>query len=130
MRAGRVSRNFQSGMILGSPDHVKESWVRGSPRLPIVGCSKRKTRQLPANSRMPSALAAQAKVFQNLEEEDTMKPSTQDKAEGTFHEVKGKIKEKAGKVTNNSNLENEGSNEKTAGKVQKKIGQVEKVLGV
>jgi hypothetical protein len=94
MRAGRVSRNFQSGMILGSRDHVKESWVRGSPRLPIVGCSKRKTRQLPANSRMPSALAAQAKVFQNLEEEDTMKPSTQDKAEGTFHEVKGKIKEK------------------------------------
>jgi uncharacterized protein YjbJ (UPF0337 family) len=64
-----------------------------------------------------------------LKEEDAMKPSTKDQAEGKFHEVKGKIKEKAGKATNNPNLENEGTNEKTAGKVQKKIGQVEKVLG-
>jgi uncharacterized protein YjbJ (UPF0337 family) len=63
------------------------------------------------------------KRFQSIEQEDDMKPSTND-------EVKGKIKEKVGKVTNNPNMENEGSNEKTAGKVQKKIGQVEKVLGV
>ena len=59
-----------------------------------------------------------------------MKPSTQDQAEGTFHEVKGKIKEKAGEITNNPNLENEGTSEKTVGKVQNKIGLVEKVLGV
>jgi uncharacterized protein YjbJ (UPF0337 family) len=64
-----------------------------------------------------------------LKEEDAMKPSTKDQAEGKFHEVKGKIKEKAGKATKNTNLENEGTNEKAAGKVQKKVGQVEKVLG-
>jgi uncharacterized protein YjbJ (UPF0337 family) len=65
-----------------------------------------------------------------LKEENTMKPSTRDQTEGTFHEVKGKIKEKTGKATNNPNLENEGTIEKTAGKVQNKVGQVEKVLGV
>ena len=57
-----------------------------------------------------------------------MKPSTQDQAEGTLHEVKGKVKEKVGRVTNNPNLEDEGTAEKVAGKVQKKVGQVEKVL--
>jgi len=59
-----------------------------------------------------------------------MKPSTQDQAEGKFHEVKGKIKEKLGKATKNPNLENEGTSERAAGKVQNKVGQVEKVLGV
>jgi len=33
--------------------------------------------------------------------ETVMKPSTKDKAEGKFHEIKGKIKEKAGQLTNN-----------------------------
>jgi uncharacterized protein YjbJ (UPF0337 family) len=65
-----------------------------------------------------------------LKEEDAMKPSTKDQAEGKFHEVKGKLKEKVGKATKNTNLENEGTTEKTAGKVQNKVGQVEKVLGV
>jgi len=58
-----------------------------------------------------------------------MKQSTEDKAKGTFHEVKGKVKEKVGRVTNNPDLEAEGQAEKIGGKVQKKIGQVEKVLG-
>jgi uncharacterized protein YjbJ (UPF0337 family) len=58
-----------------------------------------------------------------------MKPSTNDKAQGTFHEVKGKVKEKVGRATNNPDLEAEGQVEKIAGKVQKKIGQVKKVLG-
>ncbi|MDO8477260.1 MAG: CsbD family protein [Candidatus Rokubacteria bacterium] len=58
-----------------------------------------------------------------------MKPSTKDKAQGTFHEVKGKVKEKVGRATNNPELEAEGQVEKIAGKVQKKIGQVKKVLG-
>jgi uncharacterized protein YjbJ (UPF0337 family) len=58
-----------------------------------------------------------------------MKPSTKDKAQGTFHEVKGKIKEKVGRATNNPDLEAEGQVEKIGGKVQKKIGQVKKVLG-
>jgi uncharacterized protein YjbJ (UPF0337 family) len=57
-----------------------------------------------------------------------MKPSTNDQAEGKFHEVKGKVKEKAGQVTNNPNLEAEGQDENLAGKIQKKVGQVEKVL--
>lgn len=59
-----------------------------------------------------------------------MKQSTEDKAKGTFHEVKGKVKEKIGRVTNNPDLEDEGLVEKIGGKVQKKIGQVEKILGV
>ena len=59
-----------------------------------------------------------------------MKQSTEDKAKGTFHEVKGKVKEKVGQVTNNPELEDEGEVEKIGGKVQKKIGQVEKILGV
>ncbi len=58
-----------------------------------------------------------------------MKPSTKDKAQGTFHEVKGKVKEKVGRATNNPDLEAEGQVEKISGKVQKKIGQVKKVLG-
>jgi uncharacterized protein YjbJ (UPF0337 family) len=57
-----------------------------------------------------------------------MKPSTTDRAKGTFHEVKGKVKEKVGRATNNPDLEADGQVEKIAGKVQKKIGQVEKVL--
>ena len=57
-----------------------------------------------------------------------MKASTQDQAEGTFHELKGKIKEVAGKLSDNPKLEGEGLGEKMAGKVQKKIGQVERVV--
>jgi uncharacterized protein YjbJ (UPF0337 family) len=37
-----------------------------------------------------------------------MKKSTEDKAKGTFHEVKGKVKEKVGRATNNPDLEAEG----------------------
>ena len=59
-----------------------------------------------------------------------MKQSTEDKAKGTFHEVKGKVKEKIGQVTNNPDLEDEGQVEKIGGKIQKKISQVEKILGV
>jgi uncharacterized protein YjbJ (UPF0337 family) len=58
-----------------------------------------------------------------------MKPSTKDKAKGTFHEVKGKVKEKVGRATNNPDLEAEGQVEKIVGKVQRKIGQVKRVLG-
>jgi len=85
-----------------------------------------------AASQFPDARSARGtgQSGSTLKEEDAMKPSTKDQAEGKFHEVKGKIKEKAGKATNNPNLEHEGTNEKTAGKVQNKVGQVEKVLGV
>ena len=58
-----------------------------------------------------------------------MKSSKQDKAEGTFHEVKGKVKEVAGKLSDNPNLEAEGTGEKIAGKVQEKVGQIKKVWG-
>ncbi len=58
-----------------------------------------------------------------------MKPSTKDKAKGTFHEVKGKVKEKVGRAMNNPDLEAEGQVEKIGGKIQKKIGEVKKVLG-
>jgi uncharacterized protein YjbJ (UPF0337 family) len=61
--------------------------------------------------------------------ENIMKSSKQDKAEGTFHEVKGKIKEVVGKLSDDQNLEAEGTGEKIAGIVQEKIGQVKKVLG-
>ena len=58
-----------------------------------------------------------------------MKSSTQDKAEGAFHQVKGKIKEVAGKISDKPELEIEGKAENTAGKVQGKIGEVKEVLG-
>jgi len=58
-----------------------------------------------------------------------MKSSTQDKAEGMFHQIKGKIKETAGELSDDPKLEAEGAGEKIAGKVQEKIGQVKKVLG-
>ena len=57
-----------------------------------------------------------------------MKPSTNDKAAGKFHEVKGKIKEKAGQLTSHRGLEAEGIVETAAGKVQGILGQVEKVF--
>jgi uncharacterized protein YjbJ (UPF0337 family) len=57
-----------------------------------------------------------------------MKPSTIDKAEGKFHEVKGMVKEKAGQLTNNRGLEAEGIVETAAGEVQGILGQVEKAL--
>ena len=58
-----------------------------------------------------------------------MKSSTQDQAEGKFHEVKGALKEMAGKLSDNPKLEGEGIGEKIAGKIQGKIGQINKVLG-
>jgi uncharacterized protein YjbJ (UPF0337 family) len=58
-----------------------------------------------------------------------MRPSTNDKAKGKFHEVKGAIKEKLGRATNNPRMQAEGKTEKVGGKVQKKIGQVEKLFG-
>jgi uncharacterized protein YjbJ (UPF0337 family) len=57
-----------------------------------------------------------------------MKASTEDKIQGTAHEVKGAIKEKAGKAVGNPSLEHRGQDEKAAGKLQKKIGDIEKVL--
>jgi uncharacterized protein YjbJ (UPF0337 family) len=57
-----------------------------------------------------------------------MKPSTEDKTEGTIHAVKGSIKETVGHITNDADLETEGQAEKITGKVQKKIGQIETVL--
>jgi uncharacterized protein YjbJ (UPF0337 family) len=69
-----------------------------------------------------------SRKIKNLKE-NSMKSSTQDKAEGKFHEVKGKVKEVAGKVSDDQNLEAEGTGEKIAGKVQEKVGQVKKVWG-
>jgi len=57
-----------------------------------------------------------------------MRQNTEDKAKGTFHEVKDKVKEKVGQATNSPDLEAEGQAEKIGGKIRKKIGQVEKVL--
>jgi uncharacterized protein YjbJ (UPF0337 family) len=57
-----------------------------------------------------------------------MTTSTNDRVEGTFHEVKGKIKETVGQVSNNPDLESEGQVENLGGKVQKKVGQIKKVL--
>lgn len=57
-----------------------------------------------------------------------IKPSTKNKAEGKFHEMKGKVKVKAGQLTNNPDWEAEGSVEKAAGKIQGIIGRVEKAI--
>jgi uncharacterized protein YjbJ (UPF0337 family) len=58
-----------------------------------------------------------------------MKPSTNDRAAGTLHEVKGAIKQKAGEITKNPKLEADGIAEKNAGKVQKVVGKIEKAVG-
>jgi uncharacterized protein YjbJ (UPF0337 family) len=63
------------------------------------------------------------------EERIMMKPSTDDKTTGKFHEVKGAIKQKAGEITKNPNLEADGRAEKNAGKVQKVVGKIEKAVG-
>ncbi len=68
-------------------------------------------------------------VKPNSDRRNSVKPSTKDQAEGSFHKATGKLKEIAGKLSMNPKLEAEGKDEKRAGKVQKKIGQVEKVLG-
>jgi len=51
---------------------------------------------------------------------NTIKSSTQDKAEGKIHKVKGEIKEIAGKLSKNPDLETEGKYEKIAVKVQER----------
>jgi uncharacterized protein YjbJ (UPF0337 family) len=61
--------------------------------------------------------------------ENSMKPSNQDRNEGTFHTVKGSVKEIAGKLSDNPKLEAEGTIEKISGNIQQKIGQIKKVLG-
>jgi uncharacterized protein YjbJ (UPF0337 family) len=58
-----------------------------------------------------------------------MKSSTEDQAQGKFHEVKGKVKEEIGKLTSNPALEAEGQSEKGAGKVQQVVGTVKNILG-
>ena len=57
-----------------------------------------------------------------------MKTSTEDKIQGTGHEVKGAIKEAVGKVTGNCCTEAKGKIEKNAGKVQHKVGVAEKAV--
>lgn len=57
-----------------------------------------------------------------------MKSSTQDKAEGTMHQVKGKIKETVGRVIDNPEIEIEGKVENLDGKIQEKVGQLKDVV--
>jgi uncharacterized protein YjbJ (UPF0337 family) len=78
------------------------------------------------NKKKKCTLTAAKEIFDGR---NTMKSSTQDQAEGKFHEAKGKVKEMAGKITDNPKLEGKGKAEKIAGNVQEKIGEVEKVLG-
>ena len=58
-----------------------------------------------------------------------MKPSTQDKIEGTAKEVAGAVKQETGKLIGNEHLQQKGQDQKLEGQVQKKIGEIEKVLG-
>jgi uncharacterized protein YjbJ (UPF0337 family) len=86
--------------------------------------------RIPPRSRLAVARDSwRGLAHRSSQRRQAMKPSTKDKAQGTFHEVKGKVKEKVGRATNNPDLEAEGQVEKIGGKVQKKIGQVKKVLG-
>jgi uncharacterized protein YjbJ (UPF0337 family) len=55
------------------------------------------------------------KINHHHRQEEVMKSSIRDKAEGTLHEVKGKVKEVTGKITDNPKLEAEGKAEKIAG---------------
>jgi uncharacterized protein YjbJ (UPF0337 family) len=60
---------------------------------------------------------------------NTMKSSTKDHVNGTFHQMKGKLKEIAGELSGNPKLEYAGAYEKMSGIVQQRIGQVKKDLG-
>ena len=62
-------------------------------------------------------------------EQEIVKPSTKNRVEGKFHEVKGKIKEEVGKATNDADVEASGKAEKNTGKVQEWIGRAEKAIG-
>ena len=64
-----------------------------------------------------------------MEERTTMKPSTNDRAEGKLHELKGAIRQKVGEVTKNPDLEADGQVEKNTGKAQNVIGKIEKAVG-
>jgi|CZKI01.1.fsa_nt_gi uncharacterized protein YjbJ (UPF0337 family) len=57
-----------------------------------------------------------------------MKPSTQNKAEGTAKIISGAIKKEAGKTLGRPKLEARGINERAEGHLQKKVGEIEKVL--
>jgi uncharacterized protein YjbJ (UPF0337 family) len=83
----------------------------------------------PARKLDPYGTVPSLENILHLPGRQSMKQSIEDKAKGTFHEVKGKVKEKIGRATNNPDLETDGQIEKIGGKVQKKVGQVEKVLG-
>jgi uncharacterized protein YjbJ (UPF0337 family) len=58
-----------------------------------------------------------------------MKPSTQEKAQGTEKIIAGTTKEVAGKMLANHRLQAGGKSEKTEGQVQKKIGNFKKTQG-
>jgi uncharacterized protein YjbJ (UPF0337 family) len=77
---------------------------------------------------LPEVQESRQKIESKHHRRNTMKSSTKDQAEGTFHEVKGKLMEATGKLTDNPRLEGEGLGEKIAGKVQKKVGEIERVL--
>jgi uncharacterized protein YjbJ (UPF0337 family) len=78
---------------------------------------------------MPARFGSpQGKPKHDVQQENDMKSSTKDKAEGTLHQVKGKVKEVAGKISGKRDLEIEGILENNAGKVQEKIGDMKKVL--
>lgn len=55
-----------------------------------------------------------------------MKSSSQDNAQGMWHQVKGKVKEIAGKATRNPTLEAEGRVEVKTGRLQGMIGRIKK----
>jgi uncharacterized protein YjbJ (UPF0337 family) len=57
-----------------------------------------------------------------------MKPSTQDRIEGTAKIVTGAIKQETGKIIASPKLAAAGNAERTEGHVQKKVGEIEKVL--
>ncbi len=58
-----------------------------------------------------------------LRAEKTMKTSTKDKIEGSFHQAKGTFKEQIGKAINDRGLKAEGKSEKRVGKVQQQLGR-------
>jgi uncharacterized protein YjbJ (UPF0337 family) len=71
----------------------------------------------------------QLKPTPQAEEKIMLKPSTNDKTTGKFHEVKGAIRQKAGELTKSPNLEADGGAEKNAGKVKKTVGKIRKAIG-
>jgi uncharacterized protein YjbJ (UPF0337 family) len=76
-------------------------------------------------------IISEENILQRTREKEgvTMKASTKDRLEGTYHEIKGAVRVAIGKAVNSPRVAIAGHVEKAAGTVQVKVGKAERVIG-